>query len=268
MNIPGRQLLALFLFVCATSMSYAQILIGPVAGPQVSWVSFEDKDVRKGYTRQPVAGYHVGVGLAFRVHKRFFLNGAFLYSTKGKTLAGANDDLLKVKARYRYIDVPIAYTVEFVSNVSKTRRYKWYFGMGPNVSYWLSGKGSLENAELSEILINRIDYKIVYNKEPGTFADDEMNVRDPNRLQLGLNLSAGFVFEPMGYQKFMVNFRYEAGHSLFSRAGEGRFNLTNEYVDNLNTRNQGFRLSIAYLVDLKTEERKKGKSTIDKKRMK
>src|SRR5882672_10668609 len=85
----------------------AQILIGPVVGPQVSWVSFDDKDSKALYKRTPVYGFHAGVGLSFRVHKRFFLHTAFLYSTKGKNLEGKQDDLLKVKSNYRYIDVPM-----------------------------------------------------------------------------------------------------------------------------------------------------------------
>ncbi|MFZ5970324.1 MAG: porin family protein [Bacteroidota bacterium] len=245
-----------------------QILIGPVAGPQVSWVSFENKDSRALYNRMPFTGFHAGMGLSFRVHQRFFLNGAFLYSSKGKNFTGVEDDLLKVKTRYHYIDVPMAYTVEFVNKVGKTKQYKWYFGLGPHVSYWLGGKGTLQNTQLSEILVNEIAYRVVFDQT--FYADNEMNVTDPNRVQLGLNLSAGFVFEPLGFQKIMVNLRYEVGHSYFSRNEEvgGTFNQTNEYVDDLRTRNQGFRLSLAYLVDLKTAERKKGKSTIKQKKMK
>ncbi len=245
-----------------------QILIGPVAGPQVSWVSFENKDSKALYNRTPFIGYHAGVGVSFRVHERFFLNGAFLYSTKGKSFTGVEDDLLKTSTRYSYIDVPMAYTVEFVNKVGKTKQYKWYFGLGPHVSYWLGGKGTLENTQLNEILVSEVDYRVVFDQE--FYADNEMNVTDPNRVQLGLNLSAGFVFEPLGFQKIMVNLRYEIGHSYFSRNEEtgGTFNLTNEYIDDTRTRNQGFRLTFAYLVDLKTAERKKGKSTIKQKKMK
>ncbi|MFZ5999224.1 MAG: porin family protein [Bacteroidota bacterium] len=255
-----------------TSLSFfpssAQILIGPEIGPQVSWVSFEDKESRSPYRRKPVVGYHAGVGVSFRVHKRFFLNAAVLYSTKGKSLTGREDQIFRHQARYRYIDIPMAYTVEFLNKVGKSRQYKWYLGMGPNVSYWISGKGSLENAQLNENLIERLDYKVVFNKERGDFTDNQMSVADPNRLQLGLNLSAGFVFEPMGYQKILMNIRYEAGHSFYSRESTGLFNLTNEYEDNLRVRNQGFRLTFAYMIDLKTEERKKGKSTIKRNKMK
>lgn len=165
----------------------AQILVGPVAGPQVSWVSFDNKGNKDLYGRRPSVGYHMGFGLSFRVHNRFFLHTALLYSTKGKRLDGKADQLLKFNSRYRYIDLPMAYTVEFRHNVGKTRQYKWYFGLGPHVSYWLGGKGSIENTQLSEILVNRIDYKMVFDKEEGTFQNNEMNITGANRLQLGLN---------------------------------------------------------------------------------
>jgi hypothetical protein len=220
------------------------------------------------YNRKPVYGYHAGIGLSFRVHKRFFLHSAFLYSTKGKNLDGKTDELLKFKSRYNYIDVPIVYTVEFLHKVGKTKQYKFFFGIGPNVSYWLGGKGSLENTQLSEVLIDRIDYKIVYDRADNDYTDNQMNINGANRLQLGLNLATGFVFEPLGYQKIMLTIRYEAGHSFLSPAEKGTFRQTNEYKDDLRTRIQGFRLSFSYLIDLKTEDAKKGKSTINKKKLK
>jgi hypothetical protein len=52
-----------------------------------------------------------------------------------------------------------------------------------------------------------------------------------------------------------------------SKEGNGVFPITGDYTEVLQTRNQGFRLSLAYLLDLKVEDRKKGKSTIKKKRL-
>lgn len=247
--------------------SSAQVLIGPVVGPQVSWVSFDRKESKNLYRQTPVYGFHAGVGLSFRVHKRFFLHSAFLYSTKGKKLEGTQDALLNFRSNYHYIDVPLVYTVEFLHKVGKTKQYKFFFGIGPNVSYWLGGKGYLENTQLSEILVNHIDYKIVYDKADNDYTESQMNVRGANRLQLGLNIAAGFVFEPLGYQKVMLTVRYEAGHSFLSPDEPGTFRQTNEFKDDLRVRIQGLRVSASYLFDLKTDERKKGKSTINKKKL-
>jgi hypothetical protein len=71
----------------------------------------------------------------------------------------------------------------------------------------------------------------------------------------------------MGYQKIMITMRYELGHSFMSKDGRGEFPSTNSYVDILAARNNGIRLSVAYLVDMKIENRKKGKSTMRHRKM-
>jgi hypothetical protein len=73
------------------------------------------------------------------------------------------------------------------------------------------------------------------------------------------------VFEPWYKQRFMFSVRYERGHTYIAKSN-GIFNDV-YFSDPLRSRNQGFRISLAYLVDLKTEERKKGKSTIDKRHL-
>jgi Outer membrane protein beta-barrel domain len=264
----GFALLTFALILCASATLKAQILIGPVAGPQVSWVSYDDKDSKGKYSQTPVYGYHAGLGLSFRVHKRFFLHTAFLYSTKGKALEGKDDQLLKYRVKYNYIDVPMVYTVEFLHKVGKTKQYKFFFGIGPNLSYWLGGKGYLENTQLNEMIIDRVNFKTVFGREENDYSDTEMNVNKSNRLQLGLNLATGFVFEPLGYQKIMFTVRYEAGHSFLSPEGNGTFRQTNEFEDDMRTRIQGLRMSFSYLIDLKNEESKKGKSTINKRKLK
>jgi hypothetical protein len=253
-----------FLFFSAASS--AQILIGPTAGPQISWVSFDDKDYKDTASVEPHVGFHAGFNLSFRVRKRFFLHSSFVYSTKGRTIKGKLDDNLKDKTRFSFLELPIMYTYEIKTHVGPNKEFKWYFGVGPNISYWLGGKGTVNSSSVNEDHTEPIDYKIVFDKDPATVTSDQLNVVDPNRIQLGLNLSAGFVFEPMGNQKFMLTIRYEMGHSWLSK-NRAVFPGVNDYKAQLQARNNGFRFSIAYLIDLKTEERKKGKSTINKKKM-
>ncbi|MEO8471717.1 MAG: hypothetical protein ABI477_05965 [Chryseolinea sp.] len=61
----------------------------------------------------------------------------------------------------------------------------------------------------------------------------------------------------------MVTLRYELGHTYLGKS-DGNFNQT-YFQDPLQSTNQGFRISVAYLYDLKTSDRNKGRSTIDKK---
>ncbi|HEX5169449.1 MAG TPA: porin family protein [Cyclobacteriaceae bacterium] len=254
---------ALF-FILAVALSStvsAQILIGPTAGPNFSWITFDDKDLKDVYDVSPITGFHAGVALSFRVQKRFFLHSSLIYSTKGKILKADKDPLFRNEVRYKYIELPILYTIEFKGSLGGNKQYKWYFGAGPNVSYWIGGRGKISSSDLTEVGIGELNYRVVYWKDQYEVGEGEMSVEHPNRVQLGLTIGTGFVFEPMGAQKFMVMFRYELGHSFLSRTSDGVFQPT-LYTDEMRIRNQGFRISLSYLVDLKTEQRKKGKSTI------
>nr|WP_255534603.1 outer membrane beta-barrel protein [Chryseolinea lacunae] len=246
--------------------TFSQVLVGPEVGANYSWTSFGDKDLKSAYKVSPTFGYHVGGHLGFKVRKRFFLHTSLLYATKGRVLQGKDDPLTKNTSTYRYIDMPISYTVDFKGKIGKSKEFKYFLGVGPNVSYWLGGKGKLYTSELKANNFDEVHYKIVFKKSPDAQADDEMNVDVPNRLQLGLNLVAGAVFEPGQRQRIMFTIRYELGHSYIAKSN-GTFNQ-DYFQDPLQSRSQGFRVSLAYLYDLKTEDRKKGKSTIDRRKPK
>lgn len=246
----------------AVAAKTSQILIGPIAGVNYSWTSFGERDDRSDYSVNPVLGYHFGGHIAFKVRKRFFLHTSILYSTKGKVIKGKLDPLLNNKVQYNYIDVPIVYTIDFKRKLGGGKEFKYFLGIGPNVSYWLGGKGTLYNNDLNENGLPEQDYKIVFKKDVSTLGDDRMNVATPNRFQLGLAFTAGIEFEPSGTNRIMLNVRYELGHSYLSREEDGVFPISITYTDPLKIRSQGFRISLAYLIDLKVEQRKKGKSTI------
>ena len=264
MNIKFYILFALAIVVAPRA--YNQILVGPVAGGQYSWTNFGDKDNKLHYTVKPSWGYHAGIGMSFSVRKRFFLSTSILYSTKGKTIEGKDDLLLKNKVVYKFIDVPFIYSVDFKAKIGNNTEFKYFLGLGPNISYWLGGKGTLYTTDFNESQSPTLNYRIAFKKDISEVSDNEMAVQNPNRLQLGLNLAAGLVLEPMPHQKFMFVLRYELGHSFFSTESNGYFKGT-YYQDDLRSRSQGFRASLSYMIDLRPDQRKKGKSNVNKKKL-
>jgi hypothetical protein len=248
------------------SQARSQLYVGPTLGTQYSWVTFNDRDRNHDEKVKPKFGFNGGATVSFRVHKRFFLTTSFLYSTKGKKITGTTDPDLRHNVTYRFIDIPVVYSVDFKAKVGKTGEFKYFLGIGPNLSYWLGGKGSLYNGDLNEHQHPSIDFKIVFNKNEATLPENRMTVNDANRIQLGLNLAGGFSLEPVPDQKFLFVVRYEIGHSFYSDNDGGIFYSDILYKDKLRSRNQGMRLSLSYMLDLKTDERKKGKSTIRQKK--
>jgi hypothetical protein len=127
----------------------------------------------------------------------------------------------------------------------------------------LGGKGQLYNSDLDEnadFASRDLQYRIVFTQRPDS-RSHEMNVAEPNRVQLGLNVASGIVLEPQPNQRILLMVRYELGHSFLSGNGNGTFGPT-YYQDVLQARNQGIRFSASYMLDLRIENRKRGKSTI------
>ncbi|MEP6736413.1 MAG: outer membrane beta-barrel protein [Chryseolinea sp.] len=179
----------------AHSVAHGQILVGPVAGGNYSFTSFGDKDLRSLYKVRGVYGYHVGGHLAFQVRKRFFLHASLVYSTKGRDLTD-DEHGVKSRSQYNFIEMPVAYTVDFKIKTGTSREFKYFLGIGPNISYWLGGKGRLKDANLLEDNISELHYKISLKENSGSQNEHTMNVSAPNRTQFGLNFVAGLAFEP------------------------------------------------------------------------
>jgi hypothetical protein len=254
-------ILLLLLFFQFSNNGYAQIWIGPVVGINYSSVFLEDKDLKNDYKIRPVLGYHGGVDIAFRVRKRFFLHVPVVYSTKGKMVKGITDPSLEHSVTYRFIEIPMLYMVDFKKSIGQgSKTFKFSLGLGPNVAYWLGGSGKLYNSDFAEANLPKVSYNIVFDKADAAVANDKMLVSDPNRLQLGLNLAGSFVFEPRPDKKVLVTLRYELGHTYYAKSGGMIANTY--YQDALRSRNHGLRISAAFLLDTKVEQRKKGKSTI------
>jgi hypothetical protein len=251
-----------------TSVADAQVLVGAIAGGNYSWTAFGDKDFKDEYKVSPVFGWHAGGHLSFRVRKRFFLHTSLIYSTKGKNMEARTPEGedLEMKMRYKYIELPIVYTVNFRGYINK-KPFKYFLGVGPNVSYWLSGKGEIFNRDTQQFADNgpTVDFKIKFKGDPQNVGENEMVIEKPTRIQLGLNFTTGFVFEPARDREMILTFRYELGHSYLSRESSGIFRPT-VYQENLQTRNMGLRVSLAYMIDLKVDQRKKGRSGFDKKK--
>jgi hypothetical protein len=265
-RLSRYSLVFVLILICVINAS-GQILIGPTLGVHANKMFFDERDYRDLYKVKPDIGFNGGFSVSFRAQKKFFLTTSFLYMQRSKIITGKNDPSLSNKATLRYIDIPILYTAEFTARLKNDRVYKWYFGFGPTISYWLGGKGVLKNGDLNENAINPPDYdlhyKITFRNDSTEIGMNEMNVREANRIQLGLNASAGLIFEPQNYNKVMVNLRYSFGQSYLSRNGKGEFGLPGivYYKDELKIRNQELILSVHYFMDLRTDQRKKGKST-------
>ena len=259
---------AILCLLIQTVQVEGQVLVGPVAGGQLDWIVYDDKSYKDEYSIKPSTSYHAGASISFRMAKNVFLQSSVLYTQKGKHITSKEDSLFSNKAKYNYIQMPITFTKEIKMRFGKGRFYNIYFGAGPTVNYWLGGRGKLKSSDLNENLINPpnydLSYHVTFNNDVSDVAVGDMNVQHANRFQLGLNFSLGIVLQPDKINKVMLTTRYEIGHSYLSQEGSGDYGLSGilYFKDDLQSRFQSFAVSLFYFIDLKTEDRNKGKSTI------
>ena len=245
----------------------AQILVGPKAGVQYGWIGL-DRDIDREFlnTRPPVGVPAGGVAI-FRIRERVDLHTELLYAFRQQVITGELDDMLKSTSMHHFIEVPISFKVNFKSSISNLR-YQWFAGAGPNISYWLGGQTRLKSSELDETDRSPSDYKYKFSALPDTDADpDRLYIEEPNRLQLGIHVVTGLMFEPQEGTAFIIDLRFDYGHSYFAREDYGYFPGLLDYAEPMRARYQALKLGVTYVFDTKVSASRKGKSTVkDRKR--
>jgi hypothetical protein len=269
------------------SRSSAQIIeAGLKGGLNLTTVKYDDADFRRKVKTYPVLGYSGGFVLSFKVKDKYFLHTEYLYTTKGrlnKTFTdpqnGLFDDKFKDKVAYRYFEVPMLFNAFFRGHLKLhgDKKFKYYAGAGPILSYWLGGRGKLWGDEFDEN--NRptpLKYKIKFGPrgDPDTSPQDpsEVHVAAPNRLQLGFALGGGILTEPDSKQRILFDVRVEIGNSWLAKSSKEDYIVptflfgNNQTASSLQARNMGIRLSAIYAIELNTNKkvRNKGKSDIKK----
>lgn len=256
-------LLLFAIFIAGLLNVQAQVVrLGIKAGPRMSWMKLDDPKHKEIVKVKPVFNYTIGGVASFKVKDRYFLHTELNYTTKGKTSIGKVDPMLDDHVTYHYLEIPALFSLQFKARTKSDKQFKWYLGIGPNVSYWLGGNGVIKASDLYENKIDQLKYSISFGVRPNADNPDEMYVEDAQRLQFGLNAGGGILLEPGGNRKIMVDLRYELGHSQLG--GKGDFLIPTDYDDNLKARNMGFTLSVMYLFEFNTnpDVRNRGKSTI------
>ncbi|MEJ7642950.1 MAG: porin family protein [Chryseolinea sp.] len=266
-----------FLFAVSVAVMIGLVIVRPCdgqiiragfkAGPQLSWFKSDDQKYSPIADIHPVVGFHAGAVVAFKVKDRYFLTTELIYSQKGKIATGKVDPNLKDKVTYHHADLPILFSYHLKGRILKTRDFKWYVSAGPNISYWIGGKGGVKSGDLSENGIPELKYRIKFGVRPGNYDADILYIRDAQRFQFGMNVGAGLVLEPGGNRKVIIDLRYEIGHTRVGTPQSSQFLVPADYQDNLKGRNKGLRLSVAYLLEYSTKSSdiNKGKSATKQK---
>ena len=242
-----------FLFINFSS-SAQKFDLGLLAGPQAYTVAFEDSDDRDIYDSKVKLGWRAGAYILFPLENDFAWSVEGFYSKKGRKLESEfNADQVINNASYSFLELNFLLRKEFQMHLIKGLEGTWFVNFGPNINYWLNGKGTID-------AVVDLDYKVKF--EDGT-GDYEFNyIRDGNRWLFGLDLGIGIDSQVIKSQKVELELRFTYGQT-FLGAKDGSIPVNDFQVDdNLRARYRVLALVVRYGIGVDLKNAKKGKSTM------
>ena len=241
--------------VCAQNLSQP-FSIGVKAGPNVTLVTYEDRDLQKYFSPAPVPGYFVGGFIKFPLKKDYAFTAEFAYTKKGRKTNFNNN--WTNKANYHFVDASMALRRSFQVRLGKNIPAHYFFSVGPNIEYWLSGAGKVSVNPGGES-----KYEVVFNGTPDAnfFRNYYNNV---NRWLFGIDLGIGGDAPLMRHQRIFAEVRFTWGHTYMGRNGSSSYMEILNFEDNIRASFKTLSVVLTYALDLDLRNAKKGKSTKDK----
>lgn len=250
------------MFILANTTHAQKYSFGARVGGTVNWASFRDKDQKDTFSIKPSQGFSVSALIGFPLKNNYsvIIEGGF--SQKSRILS---DGLLENHSTYKFVDGTLLLRKAYKFSLAKNIPAEWFFNIGPEVGYWLSGKGYFTAGG------PRYPYQIEFDKAPN--GDMKyLYYNSANRMFFGLVLGVGMKAPLRNNTAISAELRFVSGHTNLGN-NEYEYHPREWYSQILNFNDtmrmnlKVISLSVAYTYDFDKVESRKGKSTI-KKRMK
>jgi hypothetical protein len=255
------RLIFLIFFASAGIDSFGQLHIGPTGGLQAYTPIFKDAVKYEDISSNPGLGFHVGLGMDYNVNKVFSFYTELTYSKRGKYLTGGIRDMFQHKANYQYLEFPVLARLTFKGQIKK-RYFKWYVNAGGTLNFWLSGSGYIKSYEYDESNVDRLRYTIKFHEKPENTIDDTfiMYLSEPNKVQAGLVVGGGLLFDINPRHWLMTDLRYTFRQSWLARDHDIDVGLS-EYYEDFRSMEHVLSISVAYLFEYNFGQGRRGSST-------
>ena len=225
----------------------AQFRLGPLGGVSVSRFVYEDKEYKEVFKTGFSPGFHLGMALNYQVDKRYSLQTELSFLKKGIDVR-YEDDLVKVQndASYRYLSAPVLLRFSRHKMIG-SQHLEFYVNVGPEINYWLGGRGVLETSERADFVNGReLAYQVSFQE--GQAFGKHMVVKEPSRLQMALGAGGGFIFDLGRTQNLAFDFRASlgVGKSFHGKDDGGDYGLK-LYTENLEGVHHTLSVTASYL---------------------
>ena len=159
---------------------------------------------------------------------------------------------------HHFIELPLILNFQSEAEIKKLGPFKnigpftWFLGLGPNISYFLGGSGTLETQGGTH------EYKISFGGKEGDY--EYLTFSDVNRWQWGLDFNIGVISPLKNNRKLVTTVRFTYGHTQLGTENSSAMPILG-FTDNLAHSYRILNLSFAYLFNVDLGLLRKGKST-------
>ena len=237
----------------------AQILTGPILGGQATMAGYSSQYDGVDFQQDFSFSYLGGWSYAYSVSDNLAFYSELVYSRKGKVQRynSTSTRIVTHRAYANFLDAPIMLRFTIPSRKGKVR---WFINAGPQISYWLGGRGEITAYEFfGSDQLTQIDYNISFSERELT--DGVLTVEGANRLQFALAAGGGFSV-PVNRKghEVAVNFRYVSGTT--NMGGNESIEIgTTEIEEYLGFKYNALQFSTAYVIPIDIFGMRRGKST-------
>jgi hypothetical protein len=215
-----------------------------------------DKSDRDYYKHKIKLGYQVGGFISFPLKGKYDCVVEGGYAQRGRIFQWGNGSF-ENNATYKFIDMALLLRREFKFNLGKNVPADWYFNVGPNISYWLSGKGTVGSTTN-----DGTKYTVAFDK-PADLGDfNTIFLNDVNRWLFGANVGVGMHAPITKTQRVSIEARFMWGHTYYGERNSSSYSWVS-FEDNLKANEKFLSITAAYTFDFDLQKAKAGRSTKD-----
>lgn len=229
--------------------------IGIKVGPSVTLARYPDKDQRDQFESQPKFGYGGQVFVNFplgRTGYTFLAEAGYAVRGRKIKLIGNESNYIN-NATYQFADLSMGLRKSFNLKIVENIPSKWFINVGPNIQYWVNGKGKFVESK----------YEVIFNTPPdGTLFTNYIS--NPNRWLFGIDVGIGADAPLTNKQKIRLEARATFGQTYMGKKDASSNYATLSWDDDLRANFKTISLTAAYYLDFDMRAMKMGRSNTTK----
>ena len=257
----------LLLFLCTIYQMKAQLYIGPKVGLNYAGMVYGNENYLSdnAYEVKSILLYQGGLIFHYKVNKIWSLHTELNYTKKGRKILKDEIKYVSDRLELTYLEVPILFRVSFGNE-----KARFYFNIGPHISYFLSGKGSFSSAVLrrglpiegdqdpsyvSNLNDDILSYELGPEESLTQGLEHNLSPSKFNSLQLGLDLGIGASIPIINENQLLfIDLRYGYTQSFLAQNIDEEVNVSNNLLRGLRQNFEGaartFSLSLGFAFSL------------------